>query len=308
MNDWPQVVAVGHNCMDHLCTVEEYPPEDGSTHITAMVSAGGGAAATAAVAAARLGTSAAVVGMLGGDELGAAIRALLEREGVDTRFLRAVSGGRSSDSYIMVDPRRGTRTKFPFPDDLPPIPWDEAQTAAVEHARVLHLDGTRYDNALAAAAIAKRAGVPVSLDGCHMQKDNGKNRALASMCHILIMNSRYPAMVSGIDDCEEALLEMSAWGPKVVVCTQGERGCLAVLEGQVRRFPAYPVQVTDSTGAGDVFHGAFLAAWLRGMDTARCIRFASAAAALKCEKMGGRAGIPTPEAALALMERYGERV
>ncbi len=304
MSDWPQVVAVGHNCMDHLCTVEAYPPEDGSTHITDMVSAGGGAAATAAVAAARLGASAAVVGMLGGDALGSTIRALLAQEGVDTRFLRTVAGGRSSDSYIMVDPRHGTRTKFPYPDDLPPIPWDEAQTAAVEHARVLHLDGTRYDNALAAASIAQSAGVPISLDGCHMQPDNAKNRALASMCSILIMNYRYPVEVTGIDDYEKALLEMASWGPKVVVGTQGERGCLAVLDGTVRRFPAYPVKVTDSTGAGDVFHGAFLAAWLRGMDTERCIRFASAAAALKCEKMGGRAGIPTFEAALALMERY----
>ena len=304
MTGWPQVAAVGHSCLDYLCTVEQYPPEDGSTHITSMTCAGGGAAATAAVAAARLGVSAAVIGLLGDDATGGEIRSLLEQDGVDTRFIRTVPGGRSSVSYVMVDPRRGTRTKFPYPDGLPPIGWDAGQTEAIRHARALHLDGTRYDNALAAAAIAKKAGVLVSLDGCSMQKDNEKNRALAAMSDILIMNYRYPVMVSGIADYEKALLEMASWGPRVVIGTQGERGCLAVMDGAVRRFPAYPVRVADTTGAGDVFHGAFLAAWLQDMGLEGSIRFASAAAALKCEKIGGRAGIPTREVALAFLAAH----
>lgn len=181
MMEFPMIAGVGHNCLDRLCTVEDYPPEDGSTHITSISIQGGGAVATAVAAAARLGVSAAWLGYLGEDETGREIRRLLEEDGVDTRYIRNVPGGRSSDSYVMVNPVRSTRTKFPYPDDLPPIQWDGELTEAVQKARVLHLDGTRYENALAAAKIAKAAGVPVSLDGCSTQKDNEKNIALASM-------------------------------------------------------------------------------------------------------------------------------
>ena len=303
MSDTPRIVGVGHNCLDYLCTVEAYPPEDGSTHITGMTCAGGGAAATAMAAAARLGVSAGMIDVVGRDGTGREICRLLESDGVDTRFIRAVPEGRSSVSYVMIDPAKGSRTKFPYPASLPPIGWDGEQVRALQSAQALHLDGTRYDDALQAAKLAKAAGVTVSLDGCSMQKDNGKNRVLASMSDILIMNYRYPVMVTGIDDYEAALLEMSRWGPQVVIGTQGARGCLAVIGGKVRRFPAYPVPVADTTGAGDVFHGAFLAGRLRGLDLEQNIRFAAAAAALKCEKLGGRAGIPSWEEAMAFLER-----
>lgn len=301
MRDFPIIAGVGHNCLDHLCTVEEYPPEDGSTHITSISIQGGGAVATAMAAAARLGVSSAWVGCLGEDMPGREIRRLLEQDGVDTRYIRSVPGGRSSDSYVMVNPARSTRTKFPYPDDLPPIQWDGELTAAIQNARVLHLDGTRYENAVAAAKIAKSAGVTVSLDGCSMQKDNEKNIALASMADILIMNARYPLRVSGQGDYEKALLEIAKWGPKVVIGTLGAKGCLAVIDGGLKRFPAYPVKAVDTTGAGDVFHGAFLAGWVRGMDLEENIRFASAVSAVKCTRIGGRAGIPGYEDALAFL-------
>ena len=240
----PQIVGVGHNCLDRLCTVEAYPPEDGSTHITSISVQGGGAVATALAASARLGIPSALAGHLGEDETGREIRALLEADGVDTRYIRAIPGGRSSVSYVMVDPRKSTRTKFPYPDDLPAITWDEELTALIEQAAVLHLDGTRYENALAAAKIAKAAGVTVSLDGCSMQGDNEKNIALASMADILIMNAKYPLRVSGREDYGEALLEMAGWGPKVVIGTQGAQGCLAVIDPAFPRLP----------GGGDRYH------------------------------------------------------
>lgn len=301
MMEFPMIAGVGHNCLDRLCTVEDYPPEDGSTHITSISIQGGGAVATAVAAAARLGVSAAWLGYLGEDETGREIRRLLEEDGVDTRYIRNVPGGRSSDSYVMVNPVRSTRTKFPYPDDLPPIQWDGELTEAVQKARVLHLDGTRYENALAAAKIAKAAGVPVSLDGCSTQKDNEKNIALASMADILIMNARYPLRVTGREDYGKALLEMAGWGPKVVIGTLGAKGCLAVIDGRLRAFPAYPVGAVDTTGAGDVFHGAFLAGWLRGMELEETIRFAGAVSAMKCTRIGGRAGIPSYEDALAFL-------
>lgn len=301
MSEHPQIVGVGHSCLDRLCTVEAYPPEDGSTHITSISVQGGGAVATAMAAAARLGMCSAMIGHLGDDEAGVEIRHMLEADGVRTDWISPVAGGRSSVSYVMIDPSHGTRTKFPYHDALPAIEWNEERADVIRHAQVLHLDGTQYENALNAAKIAKQAGVAVSLDGCSMQKDNERNRALASMADILIMNAKYPLRVSGREDYAQALLEMAAWGPKIVIGTRGDQGCMVVIDGRVVTVPAFRVAAVDTTGAGDVFHGAFLVGWLRGMELLENIRFASAVSALKCTKVGGRAGIPTFAAALELM-------
>lgn len=300
----PLIVGVGHNCLDQLCTVEDYPPEDGSTHITSITVQGGGAVATALAAAARLGCPSAMVGRLGDDPQGDQIVDLLAQDGVCTDYISRVPAGRSSVSFVMIHPSHGTRTKFPYPDQLPPLDFSGREGEVIRQAKVLHLDGTRYENALRAAELAKSAGVTVSLDGCSMQKDNKKNRLLASMADILIMNAKYPTRVSGAADDSQALLEMASWGPKVVIGTQGGSGCLAVLDGRVVHFPAFPVSVVDTTGAGDVFHGAFLAGWVSGMALADNIRFAAAAAALKCTKIGGRAGIPTKEQTLAFLAQH----
>ena len=301
MSDFPGIVGVGHNCLDYLCTVEAYPPEDGSTHITAIAEQGGGAAATAVVAFSRLGRSAAFIGKLGDDDAGRKIIDSLQKNGVDTSYIDIVEGGRSSVSYLMVNPANASRTKFPYPDELPPIEWDERLTQLVREAKALHIDGTKYDNALSAARIAKEAGVTVSLDGCSMQRDNEKNKTLASLADILIMNARYPLLVSGIKNYAEALLAMSHRGAKIVIGTQGASGCMAVIGESVFRFPAYEVPARDTTGAGDVFHGAFLAGYFKGMDLETNIKFASAVSALKCMEVGGRAGIPSYEDALSFM-------
>ena len=306
---YPQIIGVGHCCQDSICTIEEYPPEDGSTHITAIDdSQGGGAVATAMVAAARLGVDVGIIAHLGDDATGEKIRQDFQTYGMDVSGIRRIPGGRSSSSVVMVDPEKGTRTKFPYRDDLPPITWDEKQRELLRQAKVLHLDGTQYDNAMTAATLAKEYGVIVSLDGCSMQKDHEKNRRLAAMADILIMNARYPKKVSGKDEIQEAMLEMAALGSKIVISTAGKDGCYAVMDGKVHHFSAFSVEAMDTTGAGDVFHGAFLTAWLEGNDVRECIRFASAVSALKCRKLGGRAGIPTRQEAEAFLQTSGPLV
>ena len=289
------ILGIGHCCQDFICTVEAYPPEDGSTHILSIDdSQGGGAVATALCAASRLGASCCVMANLGDDAAGDRILWGFRSFGVDASLVRRVAGGRSSTSYVMVDPANGSRTKFPYRDALPPIPFDGEQRRAIAEAAVLHLDGTQYDNALRAAEIAKAAGTPVSLDGCSRHGDNAKNLRLAELADVLIMNAVYPFAVSGRDDLEGALHFMAGLGEKrAVVMTAGKDGSYALIEGKVLHIPAFPVNAVDTTGAGDVFHGAFLVKWLETEDVCACLRFASAAAALKCEKPGGRAGIPT---------------
>ena len=298
--------GIGHCCQDNICVVEQYPPEDGSTHILEIDdSQGGGAAATAMVAASRLGARAGVIANLGDDPVGDRIFDGFLREGVQTELIRRIPGGRSSTSYVMVNPENGSRTKFPYRDQLPALRFTDEIRAALAGARILHLDGTQYENALRAARLAKELGITVSLDACSMQEDNEKNWELASLADILIANEKYPRRLTGKDSVEEALAVMAKLGPKVLASTAGSRGCWYVRDGCVKHLPAFEIRAVDTTGAGDTFHGAFLACWLTRPDPEYYLRFASAAAALKCLKRGGRAGIPDRAAAEAFLSRNG---
>ena len=287
------ITGVGAAVLDHLNLIEAYPQEDGSTHITQIICQGGGACATAVVAAHRLGMHGQMISTVGDDETGKMILDSLDDEGIDTTMMEIFPGGISPHSEIMVNPERGTRTKFVCNNTLPPISWNDDQKLLLKNSDVLHVDGTRYDNAMAAIALAREYGIPVSVDGCHMESDRALNRKMALMSDILIMNARYPKLVAGTETTEEALEYFAANGPKVVISTQGTNGCLAWIDGKIEVFPAYSVKAVDSTGAGDVFHGAFLAAYIQGMDVRASIQYATIAAALKCTEVGGRAGIPT---------------
>ena len=298
-----QITGVGYSCVDVLCTVEDYPMEDSSTHVTKREIQGGGAVATALVAASRLGSKCAFIGNLGNDNLSDDIYRLFAIDGVNTDYLIRRPDCCSLESVIMVNPANGSRTKFPQRDFNPPIVWSSELKAVIGNSMVLHLDGTHYENAVSAARIAKQNGVLVSLDGCSMQKDNGKNRELSTLADILIMNSKYPLRVSGCSGYDDALMEMASWGTKKVVgCTLGEKGSKFVIDGKIVDFPSYrPHKVIDTTGCGDVFHGAFLNAFVSGMDIASCVRFASATASCKCEMPGGRAGIPDRDTVLRII-------
>jgi sugar/nucleoside kinase (ribokinase family) len=123
---------------------------------------------------------------------------------------------------------------------------------------------------------------------------------------VLITGSGFARGLTGIDDiwrAGETILEM---GPRVFVETAGERGSYTVTRQQRFHTPAHRVQVVDTTGAGDVYHGAYIVGLIRGWDPVRCAAFATAAAALKCGQLGGRAGIPSYEEVMAFMRERGQ--
>lgn len=289
------IVGVGHNCIDRLCVVEDYPKEDSSTHITKIETQGGGAVATAMVAASRLGMKTTIIGPIGNDGVSNETISLLKKDGVDTSNLIRLDGISGLQSFVMINPANGSRTKFPQRDLLPNIEFGNKEKEIIKESKVLHLDGTNNANAMNAAQIARKEGCIVSLDACSMRDDNKLNVDLASMADILIMNAKYPLRVSGKSSYEEALLEMSTWGPKIVMATLGDQGCLAVIDGKVKAFPAFKIKAVDTTGAGDVFHGAFLTAMIDGKGFEDCILFASATSAIKCTHLGGRDGIPSKQ-------------
>ena len=292
MNMKFDVVGVGAAAYDYLCIIDNYPQEDGSANILEIHNQGGGCVATALVALSRLGISTSYIGNTGDNPGGNYIREDFIREKVDISGVEVIAGKHSTEGYVLINPGKSTRTKFPFSSNLPEIIWNEEKEELIRQARILHIDGTNFNNCLHAAEVASKAGVTVSLDGCGRKKNTALNAQLALMSDILIMNEEFPYYASGRDNLKEAMEFFTQGKAQVIISTLGDKGCVALVEGKLVYYPAYKVEAVDTTGAGDVFHGAFLAGWLKGYKLEEAIRYACATAAIKCRMIGGRAGIP----------------
>jgi sugar/nucleoside kinase (ribokinase family) len=183
---------------------------------------------------------------------------------------------------------------------------EELDRGYITSARFLHLDGSHLEAALQASLWMREAGKTVVLD-------TGKTRAgalervktLLRNVNVLICGAGFVRGATDEDNVEAACRKALGLGPSLVVETMGEQGCITADHDGVFHTPAFSVPVVDTTGAGDVFHGAYIVAMFHGWDTRRSALFASAAAAMKCGSLGGRAGIPSFDATLGFLRERG---
>jgi len=294
MNTNPTVtaIAVGHLCQDNICIANGFPKQNTSIHIKETEIQSGGAASQAIAAFSRLGGVAGFLGVIGKDERGDWLVKDLKKERIDTSLIDRVNGN-SSFSFVYVNSKNAERTLFNYHDSLPAINFTQDKIDYIQKATFLHLDGTMYENAFEAAKIAKKANTLVSLDGCSLQSENEKNLRLVKMADILITNDCYPLALVDEKVLEKAMLKIAKFGARYVIATCGEKGCIAVKNNEIIRYPAFKIKPVDTTGAGDVFHGAFLRALELNYDLDNCIKFASAVSSINCLSIGGRKGIPS---------------
>ena len=289
---YPSAIAIGHLCADTICVLDGFPQENTSIHIREVDKQSGGGASQAIVAYSRLGGKSGYIGVLGSDPVGEYVFSEIRKENVDTSFVQWAEG-RSAFSFVFINSNNASRTLFNYHENVPPINFNLKLEDYIAHSAYIHLDGTMFENAYNAAVLAKKLRIKVSLDGSSMQKDNKQNIKLAKMADILIMNELYPCRLMEDENRERALLEIAKFGAEVVISTSGEKGCLLVDQGVVKKYPAFNITPLDTTGAGDVFHGGFLRAMDLGYNLDHSIRFASAVSAINCLSIGGRKGIPT---------------
>jgi sulfofructose kinase len=292
------IVGVGHVCCDFLGIIPYYPEVDRSVWMNRLEKQGGGAVSQALVTASRLGATAAYVGFLGNDDAGEFLRNEFIKEKVDISCLKIETQQRSSVAFIVIEKETGKRNIFSYPGTVSYHEFDSKAQCLIASAKYLHLDATNYDAAFTAAQIAEANKVKISLDGCEIAKEKEQTLKLIQITDILIANAIYPQEVTGIDNRGKALLELAKMGPEIVICTIGEKGCLAVIDKKIVPFETYSVPVVDTTGAGDVFHGAFLFGLLQQWSIDYTIKFASATSAINCLSLGGRVGIPTKDKVL----------
>ncbi len=282
------ILGLGYCGQDSCCLVPGIPVDD-KVEAQACLIQGGGPAATAIFAAARLGARTTFAGVVGDDARGLAIRDELRAAGVETAALRLRPGAETPAAFCWAEVATGHRSIVWTRGSVAPLDPGELDPRTVASARLLHLDGHHTAAAIRAAETARAQGVLVSLDAGTLLPDIERLLALAD---IVIASEGFAARLTGCADPEAAVRRLFQGPARFAGVTSGPRGAVGYDGRRLYRQPALPMQVVDSTGAGDVFHGAFAVRTLETSDWADCLRFASGAAALKCRALGGRAGIP----------------
>jgi sulfofructose kinase len=284
---------LGCTSVDDLLYVESFPRPDEKTRVLRGERQCGGLTGTALIAAARLGARAAYGGLLGDDELSRIVEANFVRNGVDTSPAVRRPDARPVHSTIVVGAAGHTRNIFfelggrTGADDYGP------DAGVIRAAKVLLVDHYGVAGNLRAIEIARPAGVQVVAD---LERDDGVRfgELLAAIDHVIV-SERFALKITGATTAADAIARLWAPSRRAAVVTAGERGFWyagpETAGGAVHR-GAFEVNVSDTTGCGDVFHGAYAAALARGVPLAERVDFASAAAAIKATSPGGQKGIP----------------
>jgi sulfofructose kinase len=287
-----RVICVGLAVMDQIYRVERLPDAPRKHFATGFREVGGGPAANAAVAVARLGGEAQLWSRLGQDFVGDRIARELEQEGVAAAGIRRLPDAQSGCSTIVVDVR-GERMIVNFRGEgMDPDPsW--LPLSEVEGVGAVLGDLRWPEGTARVLAEARRLGIPALLDADATPPREG-SEVFASASHILF-SSQGLMEWTGVAEIEEGLRLAASRTDAWVGVSAGQAGVYWLERERLRHLPAFGVEVVDTLGAGDVMHGAFALALARGESVEDALRFACAAAALKCTRSGGRSGAPSAD-------------
>lgn len=276
--------------IDYLCILKSYPELDDKIEALESGVQGGGPVPTAMVTLSRLGKKATFVGRIGDDQEGQFAKSQLQNEGVNTDYLIVDPKMKTPKAFIWIDKKTGKRTVVLDQPELKKTKPSELGFLNKIKIKYLHLDARDININIFLAKWAKSIGAEVILD---MGSLRGDFKRLLPLVDYLVVSRRFALGYTKLKDPIKACKKLMKGGFKAVVVTLGEKGAVAGADGAVFRVPGYKVNVVDTTGAGDVFHGAFIYGLLENWELEKTIQFSNACAALKCTKLGGRAGILT---------------
>ena len=283
------VVGLGQCCVDYLGVVGQYPNINEKEEVKDLTIQGGGPVATAMVTLSRLGARTAFIGKISDDYFGDLIKESLSSEFVNIDNIVVEKGKISQFAFIAIEKETAKRTIFWSKATVTPLRPDEVNRNLISTTRVLHLDGLMKESSLEAAKYARNAGVTVVVDAGNMREGSFE---LMKMSDYFIASEDFARQYYNGNNPKAAALELLELGAKSVIITLGEKGSISVSKKSYFYQPAFKVKAVDTTGCGDVFHGAFIFGVLQRWDLNNTMRFASATAALKCRNVGGRTAIP----------------
>ncbi len=293
------VLGVGANSVDYVYVLPQFPSPDSAAaklKISHYMTSCGGQTAPAICTCAAMGLYTSYIGATGNDDAGHLMREALADRNID--ISQSVEGdGANAFAVILLDQRHGERVVLwerPHGLDLAPGDLDPD---VVCDTRLLHVDDVDIDAAIRAASMARARGIPVTSD---IEQAGERTDELVAAVTIPSFAEHVLEPLTGEKDFERALRKLRQRHDGMLCVTLGARGAILLDGDQLYRQPAFPMSVTDTTGAGDVFRGAFITALLRGDSPADILRFANAAAGLSCTRLGAISSVPTREEVEAL--------
>lgn len=289
------VLCVGQAPYDLTFAVERHPEPDGKMFAAALYQCGGGPAANAAVAVARLGHSSAFAGYLGRDTFGDLHLQELLAEGVQTDLI--VRGDAPTPLSVSLVKPDGRRALVNYGGDQRPLPAHSIPFHQC-HPRAILFDGWEPDVSLPLAQWARQQGIPTILDAGSVHRGT---ETLAGLVDYLLAAEKFGRAYTGESDPAQAVRQLSKIAGTAAVITLGSDGLVWQKGAELGHLPAFTVEVVDTTGAGDAFHGGFAAGLVRGMAWSDLLRFASTVGALTCTKMGARLALPGDTAVQKLL-------
>ena len=280
-----KIVGLGANVLDTLISCQNFPKEDTKMKSDAITVYGGGPVGNALVIASKLGIATEAIGAFAGDAAGERIKGELESFGVNISACVTLADATSFVSYIILSEKGGTRTclynRGTVPDDK-----ENLRLSSIDSETVLHLDGNYLKCAITAAKYAKEKGALVSLDAGGLYDGIEE---LLPFVDILIPSAEFAMGITKTNSPGAAIIELyKKYSPRVLAVTDGANGGYYIKDGKPFSYDSFKIKAVDTNGAGDTFHGAFLAAYLDGLKIDECCRFASAASAYKCLHSGAR--------------------
>jgi sulfofructose kinase len=278
------VIGLGCVAVDDLLYVPSYPPADGKVRVERTTRRFGGLTGAALVTAARMGAHCAYAGCLGMDEFSQSVAANFFGEGVDVSHAPRLPEAKVIHATVVVGNDAGSRNIFYEADGLvgahPALPAD----GIIRGAKVLFLDHYGMEGNLRAARVAREAGVAVVAD--FEDETVPLFEGVLKLVDHLILSEELALRMTHRSSAADAAHVLWHRSRAAVIITCGAKGCWSVSEGrrEPHHHPAFAVKAVDTTGCGDVFHGAYAAALARGVPFAARVRFAAAAAALKASQ------------------------
>lgn len=285
-------VGFGICALDYLCLIDKYPKLDEKTVLSDFTKQGGGPVPTALVTLARLGAQTAYIGKAGADIEGDFVQQELASEGVNIDFLVREDGSETPNAFIWIDRDSGKRGVVLNRTRITEVARNEIPVERLD-AKVWLIDGWEVGGTLRIAKEAKRRGQIVVADFGSLRENIEK---MLPLVNYPVVSENFVHQFFGKIEVADASQRLLRYGARAVVVTCGNKGSIATNATGTFLQPAFKVPVVDTTGAGDVFHGAFVFGILQDWPLPQTLRFASAVAALKCTGFGGRTAIPTLDA------------
>ena len=294
-------LGFGICAIDYLCILPKYPELDEKTEAIEFSLQGGGPVATALVTLARLGGSTTFIGRIGNDTNGKFLLTEFASENVDTTGIIIDESTPTNQAFIWIDQQTGKKSIVLNSKNYRKVLPTEINLDHIRSIRYLLIDGRDTESTFELIKWAKTKGARIMIDA---GSPRDRMDELLSLVDYPVVSESFCQKYLKLTDYKEAIKKLLDFGAKAAVVTCGSNGCYGGDLNGIYYRSAFRVDVVDTTGAGDVFHGAVIFGLLKNWELQDILRFASATAAIKCTKIGGRSAAPNFHSVNKFLQKF----